>query len=221
MNRHPHPRNDLLRHARLRTPAPAQPDRPMSRTEVADAVNTWLHAETGKVFAMGAARLGAYELGQHRWPREYYRRALRVVLGAGTDAELGFWPRGLAARHAGAAPPLTDPFDLAAIEAAGLESPGEGTVSGVGETLRRDLARTVCAVASGDPTTELDEWERITAEHGSTFGTRFPRDLLRDLLRDLVIEVSHARGRLESVVQDHERAVMLRVAVRLSGLVAQ
>src|SRR5690606_25265412 len=35
--------------------------------------------------------IGRYERGETRWPRAHYRRARRTVLGAATDAQLGFF----------------------------------------------------------------------------------------------------------------------------------
>ena len=62
----------------------------MSRRELAEAVNAYLCAETGKVFAMSANHVGKLEQGVIGAPIEEYRRGLRAVLGAATDAELGF-----------------------------------------------------------------------------------------------------------------------------------
>ena len=85
------PRNDRLRQARLGRSSPSGSGRAMSRQELAEAVNAFLLAETGGVYCMSASHLGKLELGDHHWPREYYRRALRAVLGARCDADLGFY----------------------------------------------------------------------------------------------------------------------------------
>lgn len=62
----------------------------MSRRELAEAVNAYVYATTGTVIGLDAWYVGKLERGQRRWPNEHYRAGLRAVLGAATDAELGF-----------------------------------------------------------------------------------------------------------------------------------
>lgn len=64
----------------------------MSRSELAETVNTWLYEKTRRVFSMSANQIGKYERGENHWPRQYYRDALRAVLHVTTDADLGFRP---------------------------------------------------------------------------------------------------------------------------------
>ncbi|MBN1171136.1 MAG: hypothetical protein JXA67_03090 [Micromonosporaceae bacterium] len=85
-------RNDRLRRARLAHPSPTAPEQPMSRQELAEAVNAYLHATTGKIFSMNSAHVAKFELGEYHWPREYYREAFRAILGAERDSDLGFAP---------------------------------------------------------------------------------------------------------------------------------
>ncbi|MEV6802956.1 hypothetical protein AB0M91_32130 [Micromonospora rifamycinica] len=89
---HPGP-NNLLRAARLALPSPSGSGRPMSRQELADAVNahTHTHAHAGCRSAVDARYIGKLERGEHRWPFEPYRTALREVLGMTTNADLGFF----------------------------------------------------------------------------------------------------------------------------------
>ncbi len=63
----------------------------MSRQELAEAVNAWLFAKSGgeRESHLDETYIGKLERGAHRWPTEQYRAALRGVLGATTDAELG------------------------------------------------------------------------------------------------------------------------------------
>lgn len=68
----------------------------MSPEELAEAVNTWLYQDTGKVFCMDGGHIRKFELGTHRWPRAHYRRALRAVLGVSSDVALGFHTRRMA-----------------------------------------------------------------------------------------------------------------------------
>ncbi|GAA1294312.1 hypothetical protein [Saccharothrix xinjiangensis] len=82
--------NDLLRAARERTASAALPAESMSRRELAEAVNNWLWKTTGKRYSLDAHTIARYERGAVRWPGAHYRAGLRHVLGAATDAELGF-----------------------------------------------------------------------------------------------------------------------------------
>ena len=66
----------------------------MSRSELAEAANAYLwqagpNKQHGLLDATAVAR---YERGEVRWPTAPYRAALRSVLNASTDAELGFRP---------------------------------------------------------------------------------------------------------------------------------
>ncbi|MBT8224395.1 MAG: hypothetical protein HKP61_08600, partial [Dactylosporangium sp.] len=189
MNRPEYTRNDLLRCAQLRTPSPSRPDKPMSRQELADAVNRWLLTETRRVFCMSAAQVGSYESGQHHWPSIPYRRALRAILGAGTDAELGLGPRHVVNRRLGWVPPLTRAFDLDGIETSNC---GPLVAGATGERLRREVATMAHLVAGGDPKGDVGEWEDIVAEYATGWGIRAPAEILRDL----VVDLPHARDRL-------------------------
>ena len=84
-----HP-NWLLHQARLRLPSPSGSGRPMSRQELAEAVNTYLFERSKRVYALDAHYVGRLERGARRWPNADYRAGLRAVLGAQNDAELGF-----------------------------------------------------------------------------------------------------------------------------------
>ncbi|MEV4199366.1 hypothetical protein [Micromonospora globbae] len=63
----------------------------MSRQELAEAVNAYVFAATGRRSALDGSYVGKLERGEHRWPCSAYRQAFRAVLGAATDAELGFY----------------------------------------------------------------------------------------------------------------------------------
>jgi hypothetical protein len=98
-------RNDLIRRARLRRTSPSGSGRPMSRQELADAVNAYLYDHTTQVFRLDANYIGKLEQGAVRWPNERYRRGIRAVLNAATDAELGMF---IIRRPASTEPPLQD-----------------------------------------------------------------------------------------------------------------
>ncbi|MER7416478.1 hypothetical protein ABT346_06765 [Micromonospora peucetia] len=87
---HPGP-NNLLRAARLALRSPSGSGRPMSRQELADAVNAHAYRHPRQRTAVDARYIGKLERGEHRWPFEPYRTALREVLGKATTADLGFF----------------------------------------------------------------------------------------------------------------------------------
>jgi hypothetical protein len=64
----------------------------MSRAELADAVNAWLAEHSTRPGALTETYVAALEQGRVRWPGADYRAGFRAVLGADTDAELGFAP---------------------------------------------------------------------------------------------------------------------------------
>jgi tetratricopeptide (TPR) repeat protein len=86
--------NDKLRLARESVRSRANPDEPMSRSELALAVNTYLWAASNRrrQYNLTEHTLGRYERGEIRWPSADYRRGLRVTLNAVDDSDLGFWP---------------------------------------------------------------------------------------------------------------------------------
>ncbi|MGH3943109.1 MAG: hypothetical protein ACRDTG_31705 [Pseudonocardiaceae bacterium] len=83
--------NDLLRGARERIESPHASGDHLSREELADLVNTWLFERTGSRRAeLDGNYIGKLEQGRIRWPQDPNRRvALRAVLSAKTDADLG------------------------------------------------------------------------------------------------------------------------------------
>jgi hypothetical protein len=69
----------------------------LSRQELADAINAYLHEHGDQTGIVDAGYVGKVERGVIRWPNAAYRQAFRAVLGAGSDADLGFYVvRGLA-----------------------------------------------------------------------------------------------------------------------------
>lgn len=90
--------NSALVGARRRQVSPQRPGQHMSRSELADAVNAALDhlypsRSRGTVDVdvdVDQRWVGKLERGEHRWPSSERRAALRLVLGAAEDAELGF-----------------------------------------------------------------------------------------------------------------------------------
>jgi hypothetical protein len=109
--------NDKLRAARLATPSRWFHGRSMTRSELAHEVveHVWRHDGVESPF--DRKHIAKLETGAIRCPTARYRRALRAVLGARTDAELGFvsanGERAATRLDSGGSPPLDG-------EAAGL-----------------------------------------------------------------------------------------------------
>jgi hypothetical protein len=84
--------NEQLRRVRLSRPSPVHRGEPLSRAELAEAVNAELWRTTGKRYALDAHTIARYERGAVRWPGAAYRSGLRAVLRVRSDSELGFRP---------------------------------------------------------------------------------------------------------------------------------
>ncbi len=83
--------NEQLRAARQRTASLTHSDACLSRQELAELVNTWVWEHHDKKVVQASANwIGQLERGKIRWPGKVCREALRAILGAATDTELGF-----------------------------------------------------------------------------------------------------------------------------------
>nr|MDT0658753.1 hypothetical protein [Micromonospora sp. DSM 115978] len=85
------PRNMKLTKARRHMPSPSGAGEPMSRQELAEAVNAYLWTRYQRRATLDATYVGKLENGTHRWPQRMYREAFRAVLEVETDSALGFW----------------------------------------------------------------------------------------------------------------------------------
>ncbi|KOX06682.1 hypothetical protein ADK66_22145 [Micromonospora sp. NRRL B-16802] len=87
--------NTLLCDARRRQASPRRPGQSLSRSELADAVNAALdRLYPGRVLTahyVDSRWIGKLERGEHRWPSEERRAALRHVLGATSDGQLDLY----------------------------------------------------------------------------------------------------------------------------------
>ncbi|MEV0901475.1 SAM-dependent methyltransferase [Actinoplanes sp. NPDC049802] len=104
--------NAELRARRQRLPSPHRAGQCLSRAELAEAVNTALRElfpdRNPTSLDVDARWVGKLERGEHRWPCEERRAALRQVVGAETDAVIGLYSprRGEAVRPARGRPPI-------------------------------------------------------------------------------------------------------------------
>jgi hypothetical protein len=85
--------NEQLRRARERIPSRQTPGVCLSRQEVAELVNAWIYERTRRRVELDDNYIGKLERGVIRWPNTLYRQALRTILRAGSDAQLGFYAR--------------------------------------------------------------------------------------------------------------------------------
>jgi len=88
-----HKPNEQLRRARERIPSAQAPGACLSRQEIAELVNEWIYQRTHRLVELDDNYIGKLERGIIRWPNKLYRQALRTVLRATTDAQLGFYSR--------------------------------------------------------------------------------------------------------------------------------
>lgn len=72
----------------------------LTQGQLAEQANAEVERAIGRPGAMDADYIGKLERGVHSWPNQHYRAALRSVLRADTDADLGF--RGARSRHGAA-----------------------------------------------------------------------------------------------------------------------
>ena len=87
--------NALLTTARRQRNSPRRPGQHMSRAELADAVNAALDrlypGRSLTAHYVDHRWVGKLERGEHRWPSRERRTALRHVLDAATDTDLGLY----------------------------------------------------------------------------------------------------------------------------------
>jgi tetratricopeptide (TPR) repeat protein len=144
--------NRLLRARRENTPSRTAPGQGMSRQELVKAIVMWLWDTTQTRYDLDPRLLAKWESGAVKWPASHYRSALRAVLGASSDAELGLSPTGQSLLAASTVPGtnlatatepwrLTDVLTRSAISGAALEQ----------------MERTVLGYAACYPTTPPDD----------------------------------------------------------------
>jgi hypothetical protein len=83
--------NTKLIDARMRIKSPTGSGNPMSRQELAEQVNAWQWRVYKKEDRLDETDVGRLERGETHWPGRTRREGYRAVLGAETDADLGFY----------------------------------------------------------------------------------------------------------------------------------
>lgn len=134
----------------------------LTQEALADLANAQVERDTATPGAMDADYISKLERGVHTWPGKDYRRALRTVLGASSDAELGFYSkRSRAATVVGdsseAVPGSDDVKRQAFLRAVAA------TVAGM--TAAEPAAEAVARAAEGDTPARVGTTELRQVEH--------------------------------------------------------
>lgn len=110
----------------------------LTQEALANLANAQVERDTRKPGAMDADYISKLERGIHTWPGKDYRRALRTVLGADNDSDLGFY-----STRTKAATVVSDPSVVA-----------QGSDDVDRQAFLRSLAATVAGIAVCDPAAE-------------------------------------------------------------------
>ncbi len=176
----------------------------MSRQELAEAVNAYLWRVHERRASLDENYIGKLERGEHRWPQERYRQALRAVLRVESDAELGFY----ISRSARVVRPL-DARSVSHVTP--IETRNRPDLHHV-ELLRQELNDALSEGTMAEAS--LDDWERTVLRYGRATRDRPAGVLLDDLSADL--------AELKRALHHHRSASALRrltrVAAHMSGL---
>jgi hypothetical protein len=168
-------RNHLLRGARLCLPSPSAPGEHANRAEVAKAVNEWLWRATCKRYDLNAHYLAKMERGVVCWPNAAYRSGLRHVLGAESDADLGFRPPCRTAERAPEPNSLTPPASVSGWDSrAVVERAAAITDDDLMPSSRRTVLTHAATLAGAALTAELEPFLRPVAmaqQRGSVFAS--------------------------------------------------
>jgi len=196
------PRNSLLSDARRSLRSPSGSGRVLSRQEVAEAVNAYLWNTHGVQDRLSDNDVGKLERGEHRWPGRLRREALRAVLGAASDAELGFYVIRYCAAGVGRA-------------ACGVGNGLDPTGAGGREPDLPDRGESRGLVDAWRPRLEDEEFSRRTLIRaglaGTGLGLRFAALGLDDL-RHITAALNDARRYLDDCVVDQLRQRLARCA---------
>lgn len=207
----PDQRNTKLINARIRKMSPTGSGHPMSRQELAEAVNTWQWRSHQREDRLDETDIGRLERGETHWPGPARREGLRAVLGVATDTDLGFYRhrRTQAPQDATISPDRTTPRSAHALMAP--------TVTDQDHREHIELLRLELTDALSEGTmaeASLDDWEQTVLRYGRATRDRPPELLLHDLSTDLTdLRRTLRRHRSASALRQ-----LTRVAAHMSGM---
>lgn len=218
--------NTLLRDARLRHESPSGSARPMSRQELAEAVNTYLWEEHRRRVALDDTYVGKLERGRHRWPQALYREAFRAVLGVNSDKEIGFHIVRSSPTALSAPAPRSQTSDLAlslVASAPPTRSGHETNISTDGippsSLPEPDEVRQTITEAINDGSPYADHLLRLQNrihEHAANVATVAPKDMIRRIAPDLI----DANRLLQYARNAEDVQLLSAVLARFSAMVA-
>jgi transcriptional regulator with XRE-family HTH domain len=134
----------------------------LTQQQVAELANQAVEAATGSVGGMDADYVSKLERGVHTWPNTHYRQALRQVLGARDDAQLGFFSirsRRGTVRPTAALPSVEGTDDVnrqAFLRALTATVAGAAAGGAVAEAMRRPASGVVPARAGATEVAQLN-----------------------------------------------------------------
>jgi transcriptional regulator with XRE-family HTH domain len=111
----------------------------LTQGQLAELGNAQVEQDTGRLGGMDADYVSKLERGIHTWPNKHYRQALRAVLGAARDADLGFFSARVRRANVGGG---------------ASDQAAEGISDVNRQAFLKALAATVAGVAAGDPIAE-------------------------------------------------------------------
>ncbi|MGW0252461.1 hypothetical protein ACWDYH_38140 [Nocardia goodfellowii] len=197
---------------------------PLSRAELADAVNAWVYRQTGRVIELSGNYVGKLERGVFRWPNADFRAGLRAILGVATDAELGFRP---AERSSGVVSMGADTNDPSMFLPSARKEVDDvlrrtfllsASAAGVGAVLGLESARHGLNRALSDGVSvDLDDWREVVREYGSAYVTHTAAELHKMLL----VDVLGLQMALSMSAGDAARRELYKIGALLSQYMAQ
>ena len=234
-----HQANDLLRRARETRVSPSGSGRPMSRQELADAASVHLAQPVSGHY------IAKLERGELRWPAKATRDALRRVLGASHDHDLGFYINrrtsiraeypesvGIAARLSGSSDLRIQQTRDGARWTAALHEPEIDTAPAPDDT--NDVQRRTFIIAlatlgisyglagldasgirSAD-STAVENWSETAWEYSFTYVTAPRAQVFGDIIADLALVMSI----MESATTETVRAGLADAAAKMAGIAA-
>ena len=179
----------------------------MSRAECAEQASQYLFEKTGREYGLDANYIGKLERGEFRWPGALYREALRAVMRAETDAELGFYP----IRRTDDSEPATCGTRLAPgtpTSEAPVRYSGQGVPALTADDLR-NIAVAVTEAGKYADAEALPHFQEVLSECAANDGALGPRRVIATVLGGLA-----AIERTAHHAHPATRAELLRIGAR-------